>query len=39
MDILFRLKQRGINIVVKRWAVEDTVEQIAAYIEEHAKHG
>ena len=38
MDILFRLKQRGINIVVKRWAVEDTVEQVAAYIQEHAKH-
>jgi energy-coupling factor transport system ATP-binding protein len=32
MDLLFRLKQRGINIVVKRWSIDDVVENLAAYI-------
>jgi energy-coupling factor transport system ATP-binding protein len=34
MDMLFRLKQRGINIVVKRWAIEDVVDELTRYIEQ-----
>jgi energy-coupling factor transport system ATP-binding protein len=34
MDMLFRLQQRGINIVVKRWAIEDVVDQMTGYIEQ-----
>jgi energy-coupling factor transport system ATP-binding protein len=33
MDMLYRLKQRGINIVVKRWAADDVVERFISYIE------
>jgi energy-coupling factor transport system ATP-binding protein len=32
MELLYQLKQWGIDIVVKRWAVEDVVENLAAYI-------
>lgn len=32
MELLFRLKMRGINIVVKRWAVEDVVDKIVEYL-------
>ncbi|MDR1468825.1 MAG: ATP-binding cassette domain-containing protein [Spirochaetaceae bacterium] len=34
MDLLFRLKQRGVNVVVKRWAIEDVVDELAGYIEQ-----
>jgi energy-coupling factor transport system ATP-binding protein len=34
MDILFRLKQRGVDIVVKRWAIEDVVENFMVYIQQ-----
>ncbi|MDR0540122.1 MAG: ATP-binding cassette domain-containing protein [Spirochaetaceae bacterium] len=34
MDILFRLKQRGINIVVKRWTIDAVVENFISYIDE-----
>jgi energy-coupling factor transport system ATP-binding protein len=33
MDMLYRLQQRGINIVVKKWAIEDVVDQMTEYIE------
>jgi energy-coupling factor transport system ATP-binding protein len=33
MDLLYRLKQKGVDIVVKRWAIEDVVEHFTAYIE------
>ena len=32
MDLLYMLKQRGIDIFVKKWAVEDVAENICAYI-------
>jgi energy-coupling factor transport system ATP-binding protein len=32
MDLLFRLKQRGVDIIVKRWAIEDVVENFMSYI-------
>jgi energy-coupling factor transport system ATP-binding protein len=34
MDLLYMLKQRGINIFVKKWAVEDVAENICAYIKD-----
>jgi energy-coupling factor transport system ATP-binding protein len=34
LDLLFRLKQRGINIVVKKWAIEDVVDLLTRYIEQ-----
>jgi energy-coupling factor transport system ATP-binding protein len=33
MDLLYMLKQRGIDIFVKKWAVEDVAENICAYID------
>jgi energy-coupling factor transport system ATP-binding protein len=33
MDMLFRLKQKGIDIVVKRWAIDAVVENLISYIE------
>jgi energy-coupling factor transport system ATP-binding protein len=32
MDLLYMLKQRGIDIFVKKWAVEDVAENVSAYI-------
>jgi energy-coupling factor transport system ATP-binding protein len=32
MDLLHMLKQRGIDIFVKKWAVEDVAENVSAYI-------
>jgi energy-coupling factor transport system ATP-binding protein len=32
MDLLYMLKQRGIDIFVKKWAVEDVADNICAYI-------
>jgi energy-coupling factor transport system ATP-binding protein len=32
MDLLYMLKQRGIDIFVKKWAVDDVAENICAYI-------
>lgn len=33
MDMLFQLKQRGINIVVKRWSIDAVVENLCLYID------
>jgi energy-coupling factor transport system ATP-binding protein len=33
MDLLYMLKQRGIDIFVKKWAVDDVAENICAYID------
>lgn len=32
MDLLYMLKQRGIDIFVKKWAVEDVADNISGYI-------
>jgi energy-coupling factor transport system ATP-binding protein len=32
MDLLYMLKQRGIDIFVKKWAVDDVADNICAYI-------
>jgi energy-coupling factor transport system ATP-binding protein len=37
MDMLYRLKQKGVDVVVKRWAIEDVVENFAAYIDQYRK--
>jgi energy-coupling factor transport system ATP-binding protein len=34
MDLLYMLKQRGIDIFVKKWAVDDVVDSISSYIED-----
>jgi hypothetical protein len=33
MDLLYILKQKGIDIFVKRWAVGDVADNIFAYLE------
>jgi hypothetical protein len=33
MDLLYMLKQRGIDIFVKKWAMDDVADNIIAYIE------
>ncbi|MDR3122494.1 MAG: ATP-binding cassette domain-containing protein [Treponema sp.] len=33
MDLLYTLQQRGIDIFVKKWAVEDVADNICAYID------
>jgi energy-coupling factor transport system ATP-binding protein len=33
MDLLFRLKEKGVNVVVKRWAIDDVVDHFIAYID------
>jgi energy-coupling factor transport system ATP-binding protein len=33
MDLLYMLKQRGVDIFVKKWAVDDVAENICAYID------
>jgi energy-coupling factor transport system ATP-binding protein len=33
MDLLYMLKQRGIDIFVKKWAVSDVADNICAYID------
>ena len=32
MDLLFRLKQRGVDIFVKRWSVEAVVDSFISYM-------
>ncbi|MDR0551961.1 MAG: ATP-binding cassette domain-containing protein [Spirochaetaceae bacterium] len=32
MDMLFRLKQRGVDIIVKRWSIDAVVENFISYI-------
>ena len=39
MDMLFRLKQKGIDIVVKRWAIDAVVENLISYIESIQTNG
>jgi hypothetical protein len=34
MDMLYRLKQKGVDVVVKRWAIEDVVERLVAHIDQ-----
>jgi energy-coupling factor transport system ATP-binding protein len=37
MDMLFRLKQKGVDIVVKRWAIDDVVDRFIAHIDQYRK--
>jgi energy-coupling factor transport system ATP-binding protein len=37
MDMLFRLKQKGVDIVVKRWAIDDVVDRLIAHIDQYRK--